>query len=105
MNIAQVNASSFSNADTQTAIYYIEQENLRRAALTPPVTPLPLATGQEQKQSYEIVLTEILKAAHLGHLAIAAENNATAKQIIQLLKSATPPTQSQLNAMLAAGTA
>lgn len=104
MNIAQVNASNFSNQDTQAAIYYIEQENLRRAALTPPGVPLPLATTQERKNSYEIVLTDILLAAHLGHLTIAAENNATAKQIIQLLKSATPPTQAQLNAMLAAGT-
>lgn len=100
MNIAQVNASNFSNADTQAAIYYIEQENLRRAALIPPGTPLPMATAQEQKQSYEIVLTDILKAAHLGHLTIAAENNATSKQIHQALKNS--PTQAQLNAALAA---
>lgn len=99
MNIAQVNASNFSNQDTQAAIYYIEQENLRRAALTSPGTPLPLATAQERKNSYEIVLTDILTAAHLGHLTIAAENNATARQIREALKGS--PTQAQLNAALA----
>lgn len=105
MNIAQVNASNFSNADTATAIYMITEENKRRAALTPPGTPLLLDTAQNQKSSYETILTATLLTAHLSYVTQAAEANATAKQIIQLLKSATPPTQSQLNNMLAAGTA
>lgn len=104
MNLATVNASNFSNADTAAAIYYIEEENLRRSKLETPLAPLPFGTAQEQKQSYELILTAILLAAHQGHLRIAAENNVTAKEIIQLLKTGTQ-TQAQLNASKAALTA
>lgn len=93
-----VNVSNLSNTDRQAAIYMIEAENLRRAALTPPGTPLPLTTAAEIKASYETVFAAIDQAAHLGHIAQAAENNATARQIREALKGS--PTQAQLNAAL-----
>lgn len=97
-----VNVSNLSTIDRQAAIHKIEEENLRRAKQTPPGTPLPLTTAAEIKASYETVWVAIDQAAHLGHITQSAENNATAKQLRELLR--TPLTQTQLNAMLAAGT-
>lgn len=92
-----VNVSNLNNTDKQAAVYMIEQENLRRV---PPGTPLPLVSAAEIKASYEIVWVAICQAAHLGHIAQAAENNATAKQIREALRN--NPTQEKLNAALLA---
>lgn len=98
-----VNLSNLSNTDRQAAIYMIEQENTRRAALTPPGTPLPLTSAAEIKASYEAVWVAIAQAAHLGHITQSAENNVTAKQLREALRE--PRTPTQLTNALAALTA
>lgn len=99
---ATVNATNFSNPDTATALYMIGLRNATLAAQTPPGTPLPTGTNQEVKVSYESLLAEAVLSLHENWKADAAANNATAKQILQILKGS--PSQAQLNAMLAAGT-
>lgn len=111
MDIA-LTLTNFSAIDRETAKYMIAlrneptiAENTRRAALTPPEAALPLlpsGTAAEIRTSYETVFVAIAQSAHASYITQAAENNATARQIRELLK--TSPTQAQLNAMLAAGT-
>lgn len=90
--------TNLNQIDRDAGKYMIGLENERRAALTPPGAPLPFATAAEIKTSYEAVFNAIVQAAHLGHIAAAAENNATARQIREALKNS--PTQAQLNAAL-----
>lgn len=111
--IPTVNLTNFSNKDERVALYHlglrnaaITTENARLLALTPPGTPLPLlavGTPNEIKQSYEAFCAEGVLGLHVNWSNDAAENNATARQIKDILRAG--PTQAQLNAMLAAGTA
>jgi len=59
-------------ADDQLAArHIIFLENQRRAALTPPGTPLPTATALNVRDSYLEVLTATLTSAHVSYIAQA----------------------------------
>jgi len=49
--------------------------------LTPPGTPLPFATAQEMRASYQTIMAERLRASHLSAVAAVATSNATVRQI------------------------
>jgi len=59
--------------DTRAAKYIIKVENDRRAALDPPGTPLPDATGAEVKSSYLTILIDIISNAHTDYIRQAKE--------------------------------
>jgi hypothetical protein len=42
----------------------VDAENVRRAALDPPGTPLPFGTNQEKKASYLTSMLQVVLAAH-----------------------------------------
>lgn len=71
VNITNASAS----ADGQAATYIVDQENARRAALDPPLDPLPKSTNQELLNSYEAVLGQILASAHESYVKKAAETS------------------------------
>lgn len=75
----------------------IGRENARRAALNPPLDPLPMADNTQRRSSYEIIRTERERAAHLA--SIVDSNVATLAEIRVAWNNAT---DQQRNAALAA---
>ena len=66
------------DSDIQAAKMIINQENVRRAALETPETPLPMSTGAELKASYlELVLDKVTRI-HASYAKQAAERSLTA---------------------------
>lgn len=54
--------------DRRAFQYVVEQENARRAALTPPGTPLPASTVAERRSSYELIATPKVLQWHLSNI-------------------------------------
>jgi hypothetical protein len=75
MNVVfTINFTGTPDADDQLAArQQVELENQRRAALTPPGTPLDVSTGAAVKASYLTVLTAVLTAAHTSYIALAKD--------------------------------
>lgn len=82
MNIAiSVNFTGTPDAEDQRAArHIIALENARRAALTPPGTPLPTATGADVKASYLAILTGILTSAHTSYIAQSVSRDGVAER-------------------------
>ena len=76
----------------------VDNENARRAALTPPGTPLPASTAAERKSSYEIVLAQTVLSAHKSYIDQASDLVAT----VELKKRFLIATDAQQAAALAA---
>lgn len=92
MNIA-INISALNPRDQQTAAWMVKQENERRSALTPPVSPLPSATGGEIESSYEAVLVRIVTSAHASYIQQEAEANGPNQQSFKDAFSTATPAQ------------
>ena len=69
------------NADADAALFRIDAENARRAALDPPVDPLPNGTNAEVKSSYETCLALDLDRSHASFATQAASNQSSAQNI------------------------
>lgn len=54
--------------DRRAMLFIVEAENARRAALNPPEDPLPISTNVEIRQSYAVVQSALLTAAHLSYI-------------------------------------
>lgn len=59
---------TLDQADKRAMLLIISRENVRRASLTPPGTPLPISTNVEIRDSYKIVQGDLLIAAHLDYV-------------------------------------
>lgn len=66
--IAVTVTGALDQADKRAMLYIVNAENARRAKLTPPGTPLPIATNAEIRDSYKIVQGDLLIAAHLDYV-------------------------------------
>lgn len=88
---------AFTPEDRRGMIYVIEKENARRAALDPPGTPLPLSDNIEIRNSYEVVTTATMQAAHDSY--IEQSNVASLRDVRTVWDAAT---DAQRNAALAA---
>ncbi len=75
--------------DRRAMDYIIDQENARRAALTPPGIALPISTAAERKASYETCLNAIMVTAHASYVAQAGIDLADVRAIRQALPNAT----------------
>ena len=88
---------SLDQEDRRAMVYIINQENARRAALDPPGEPLPISTNVEIRQSYAVVQSALLTAAHLSY--VQQSNVATLQDLREAWNTAT---DNQRNAALAA---
>lgn len=80
----------------------IDTENVRRAALVPPLPALPKDTGPNRRTSYQTAITPFAVAFHAQKVAeykATRRQNATARQIKEALATAT---NAQLTAALTA---
>lgn len=59
---------TLDQADRRAMLYIVELENARRAAATPPGTPLPISTNTEIRTSYATVQSALLNSAHLSYV-------------------------------------
>lgn len=83
--------------DELAARFIVRLENARRAALEPPEAALPTGTMAQLKNSYLIVLLQVVTSAHLSYVSQASRDQTrfTAAQIDQI--------RFNLNARLDAG--
>jgi len=97
-----VNVSNPDTEDRQTMEFYIKEENTRRAALTPPGTPLPLATAPERKASYEVLLSQAAADMHTHriHQAKVEMEKITPRDVKVAYSSATTTVQNQIRTLL-----
>lgn len=93
---AQVTGTA-DEEDRRAFQFVVDQENARRAALTPPGTPLPASTVAERRTSYELILQPRLVDWHRSN--INESDIATLAQIRALWPTAT---DAKRNAALAA---
>lgn len=75
----------------------ITRENARRAALTPPATPLPMSTNTEKRVSYEQILTPRVVAAHMNNI-----NESNVATLAEVRTAWAAASDQQRNAALAA---
>lgn len=71
MPTAVINATvsgTLDQADRRAMLLVIGIENTRRTALTPPETALPFSTNLEIRESYRVVQSAMLNAAHLDYV-------------------------------------
>lgn len=61
--------------DILAASLIVAAENQRRAALTPPLSPLPFGTNQEKSASYKTALAVIVAAAHASYIQQGTEKS------------------------------
>lgn len=54
--------------DRRAMLFIVKAENARRTALVPPEDPLPISTNVEIRQSYAVVQSALLTAAHLSYI-------------------------------------
>ena len=87
--------------DRDAIMRAITLENVRRAALVPPLPALPFATVVERRASYEAILQPRLVAAHAANIAAAVAENTTGTNWQQLRKEWSEATPSQRAAILA----
>jgi len=66
--IAATVTGTLDQADRRAMLMVVQNENARRTALTPPETALPFSTNLEIRDSYKIVQTSLLNAAHLDYV-------------------------------------
>ena len=59
---------SLDQEDRRAMLFIVNAENARRAALNPPEDPLPISTNVEIRQSYAVVQSALLTAAHLSYI-------------------------------------
>lgn len=95
---AQV-TGTLDQPDRRAMLHVVNQENKRRAALTPPETPLSTATNTELRTSYETVQSALLNTAHLSY--VQQSDVATLAEVRALWESATD--QQRNNARTALG--
>jgi hypothetical protein len=68
-----VQVSNPDEEDRRAMDLIINRENARRAALTPPETPLPNSTAAERRSSYESLLAPIMLDAHKQYIREAGD--------------------------------
>lgn len=71
MPTAVINATvtgTIDQADKRAMLLVVNNENARRAALAPPEAALPIGTNVEIRDSYKIVQSALLNAAHLDYV-------------------------------------
>ena len=73
-------------SDRDAAQWLIDNENARRAAMDPPLSPLPSGNGAELKASYLAVLTETINSTHASYIQQAAEK--TQQDVRELWRNA-----------------
>ena len=61
-------SGTLDQEDRRAMLFVVEAENARRAALDPPEDPLPISTNVEIRQSYAVVQSALLTAAHLSYI-------------------------------------
>lgn len=66
--------------DQRAARHAIFTENTRRAALTPPGTPLPNSTAAEVRASYLSILTSQIANQHSTNITYAASRDGVAER-------------------------
>lgn len=71
--IAVTVSGTADESDLRAARFMVAQENARRAALTPPGTPLPTSTGAELRTSYQTVLSAVVVSAHGSYVKQSSE--------------------------------
>jgi hypothetical protein len=89
--------------DRRAMEWLIDQENLRRIALDPPLATLPKSTAAERKASYEIILAAELAAIHVNMIARANDSvlsDPAFATLKPLWKDATPAQKSAAVAAL-----
>lgn len=89
------------NEDRDAIMRAITLENVRRAALVPPLPVLPSTTVAERRDSYEAILQPRLVAAHAANIAVAVAQNASGTGWQQLRKEWSEATPAQRAAILA----
>ena len=92
---------ALDNEDRDAIMRAITLENVRRAALVPPLPVLPFATAIERRDSYEAILEPRLVAAHAANIAAAVAENASGAGWQQLRKEWSEATPAQRAAILA----
>ena len=83
--------------DRRAMLHVIGIENARRAALTPPLDPLPSSNAVERRTSYETIMSPRLMAAHLANIA-----DSTVATLADVRARWRYATDAQRNAVLAA---
>lgn len=68
------------NEDRRAYKFVVEAENARRAAATPPETPLPASTNNERKSSAEIIYAQRVQEMHRSYIKQA--DDVTKREII-----------------------
>ena len=101
--VITTNIATFDRDDREVALAAIAQENQRRSLLTPPGTPLPFATAQEMRASYQTIMADRVMAVHQAGVRTITSNNVTVRQIIEAARNPNT-TDAQRAAMLAAAT-
>lgn len=66
--IAATVTGTLDQADKRAMLLVVNAENARREALTPPEAALPVSTNLEIRDSYKIVQSALLNAAHLDYV-------------------------------------
>ena len=61
-------SGTLDTADRRAMLFVLNQENARRAALTPPEPALPISTNVEIRTSYATVQSALLNSAHLSYV-------------------------------------
>ncbi len=87
--------------DRDAIIRSITLENVRRAALVPPLPALPFATVVERRDSYEAILQPRLVAAHAANIAAAVAENTSGTGWQALKKEWSEATPAQRAAIVA----
>lgn len=64
---AQV-TGTLDQADRRGMLLIVRRENVRRAALDPPMAALPLSTNTEIRNSYEAIQSALLVSSHLDYI-------------------------------------
>ena len=85
--------------DIAAARFIIDSENVRRAAIDPPESPLPTGNSAEIKASYLTILAEIVTKAHNSYIIQAGNKSEEEANVGSLWKEAT---QAQRDAAIAA---
>jgi len=88
---------TLDQADRRAMLFIVNQENARRAALTPPGTPLPVSTNVEIRTSYATVQSALLNTAHLSYV-----DQSTVASFQEMKAAFNAATDQQRNAALVA---
>jgi hypothetical protein len=72
--VLTTNVATPDAEDRRAMEFIIGLENTRRAALTPPGTPLVFSTAAERKTAYETCLNALMISAHASYIKQANES-------------------------------